>query len=302
MSEYREVAPGIFTNPEVCGGWPTIGRTRLPAWLARDYDEQDALREFPGLTAEGYAQAKAFIEKWFREQRTPPALVRRWLEGEQIIDLSDELHPASGWAMRSTEDPMREHVRQLEAVVEAARQAEEHPHWAEARELLRSALDAVGKCADCGSEEGNCQAVTPELPESSSFSINEEAAAWVSGKGPERWSTWPPTRTDVGRLLLRAFRAGQDEKALLAMELMAELTEAHVADIADLRSRLRGLAGEWHADVGDFAALIEDTQDHHRRKLWRNLLRMAEKHSEQLMAIVEHRHQDLMGAPESEGT
>jgi uncharacterized protein (DUF433 family) len=57
--------PGIEANPEVCGGDPCIGRTRIPAWLlvqARRLgtSEADLLRAYPTLRAEDLVNAWSY--------------------------------------------------------------------------------------------------------------------------------------------------------------------------------------------------------------------------------------------------
>jgi uncharacterized protein (DUF433 family) len=71
--------PGIESRPEVCGGEPSIVRTRIPVWLliqARRLgtSEADLLRAYPTLRAEDLANAWAYyrahpdeIERQIRE-------------------------------------------------------------------------------------------------------------------------------------------------------------------------------------------------------------------------------------------
>ena len=66
MSEGREIAPGIWKTPGVCGGDPCIRRMRIPVWLLEEYrrlgaTESDLLADYPDLTAEDLANAWAYV-------------------------------------------------------------------------------------------------------------------------------------------------------------------------------------------------------------------------------------------------
>jgi uncharacterized protein (DUF433 family) len=67
MSEGREVAPGIWSTPNVVGGDPCIRRTRIPVWGLEEArrlgaSEADLLADYPSLTAEDLANAWAYVE------------------------------------------------------------------------------------------------------------------------------------------------------------------------------------------------------------------------------------------------
>lgn len=59
------VAPGIDSNPAVCGGEPCIVRTRIPVWLLVQLrrlgmSEAELLRNYPTLTAEDLTNAWSY--------------------------------------------------------------------------------------------------------------------------------------------------------------------------------------------------------------------------------------------------
>lgn len=56
---------GIETNPEVCGGSPTIAKTRIPVWLIEQMRRQgcsaaEILANFPTLKAEDLTRAWSY--------------------------------------------------------------------------------------------------------------------------------------------------------------------------------------------------------------------------------------------------
>ena len=58
--------PGIDVIDGVCGGEPTIVRTRIPVWLLEQArrlgsSEADVLRSYPALRAEDLANAWAYV-------------------------------------------------------------------------------------------------------------------------------------------------------------------------------------------------------------------------------------------------
>ena len=60
-------APGIDTDPAVCGGEPCIARTRIPVWLlvhARRLGASEAalLQAYPNLRAEDLVNAWAYAQ------------------------------------------------------------------------------------------------------------------------------------------------------------------------------------------------------------------------------------------------
>ena len=64
-ADLGDAAPGIDSNPAVCGGEPCILRTRIPVWLlvqARKLgtSESDMLRAYPTLTAQDLINAWAY--------------------------------------------------------------------------------------------------------------------------------------------------------------------------------------------------------------------------------------------------
>lgn len=66
MSEGREIAPGIWSTPGVCGGDPCIRRMRIPVWLLEQcrrlgVSEADLLADYPSLTTEDLANAWAYV-------------------------------------------------------------------------------------------------------------------------------------------------------------------------------------------------------------------------------------------------
>ena len=62
------MAPGIDSNPAVCGGEPCIVRTRIPVWLLVQMhrlgmNEAELLRNYPTLRADGLANARAYARQ-----------------------------------------------------------------------------------------------------------------------------------------------------------------------------------------------------------------------------------------------
>jgi uncharacterized protein (DUF433 family) len=58
--------PGVDSRPGVCGGEPSIVRTRIPIWLLQQArrlgtTEQQLLEAYPTLRAEDLANAWAFV-------------------------------------------------------------------------------------------------------------------------------------------------------------------------------------------------------------------------------------------------
>ncbi len=79
VRDLGDAAPGIDSNPNVCGGSPCIVRTRIPVWVLEQARrlgtcEADLLRCYPSLRAEdltnawGYVRShQAEIEQQIRE-------------------------------------------------------------------------------------------------------------------------------------------------------------------------------------------------------------------------------------------
>jgi uncharacterized protein (DUF433 family) len=66
VRDLGEAFPGIESNPNVCGGEPSIVRTRIPVWLLEQArrlgtSEADLLRAYPSLRAEDLANAWAYV-------------------------------------------------------------------------------------------------------------------------------------------------------------------------------------------------------------------------------------------------
>ena len=62
------LAPGIESNPAVCGGEPCIVRIRIPVWLLVQLQrlgmsEAELLRNYPSLRAECLANAWAYARQ-----------------------------------------------------------------------------------------------------------------------------------------------------------------------------------------------------------------------------------------------
>ena len=62
------IAPGIDSNPAVCGGEPCIVRTRIPVWLLVQLhrlgmSEAELLRNYPTLRAEDLANAWSYARQ-----------------------------------------------------------------------------------------------------------------------------------------------------------------------------------------------------------------------------------------------
>ena len=62
------LAPGIESNPAVCGGEPCIVRTRIPVWLLVQLQrlgmsEAELLRNYPSLRAEDLANAWVYARQ-----------------------------------------------------------------------------------------------------------------------------------------------------------------------------------------------------------------------------------------------
>ena len=60
-----DAAPGIESDPAVCGGEPCVVRTRIPVWLlararALGVSEAELLRSYPTLRAEDLANVWAY--------------------------------------------------------------------------------------------------------------------------------------------------------------------------------------------------------------------------------------------------
>ena len=66
------LAPGIDSDPAICGGEPCIVRTRIPVWLLvqlhrMGMSEAELLRNYPTLRAEDLANAWSY-ERQHREE------------------------------------------------------------------------------------------------------------------------------------------------------------------------------------------------------------------------------------------
>ena len=66
MSVGREIFPGIWRTPGVCGGDPCIRRTLIPVWLLEQYcrlgtSEADLLANYPSLTPDDLANARDYV-------------------------------------------------------------------------------------------------------------------------------------------------------------------------------------------------------------------------------------------------
>ena len=62
------LAPGIESNPAVCGGEPCVVRTRIPVWLLVQLQrlgmsEVELLRNYPSLRAEDLANAWVYARQ-----------------------------------------------------------------------------------------------------------------------------------------------------------------------------------------------------------------------------------------------
>ncbi len=63
--QQHNVAPGIESDPRVCGGDPCIIRTRIPVWVLVQskrlgMSEADILKSYPTLLAEDIVHAWAY--------------------------------------------------------------------------------------------------------------------------------------------------------------------------------------------------------------------------------------------------
>ena len=66
VRDLGDAAPGIDSNPDVCGGSPCIVRTRIPVWVLEQARrlgtcEADLLRSYPSLRAEDLTNAWAYV-------------------------------------------------------------------------------------------------------------------------------------------------------------------------------------------------------------------------------------------------
>jgi len=66
VRDLGDAAPGIESNPDVCGGSPGIVRTRIPVWVLEQARrlgtcEADLLRSYPSLRAEDLTNAWAYV-------------------------------------------------------------------------------------------------------------------------------------------------------------------------------------------------------------------------------------------------
>lgn len=66
VRDLGEAFPGIESNPNVCGGEPSIVRTRIPVWLLEQArrlgtSEAEILRSYPSLNAEDLTNAWAYV-------------------------------------------------------------------------------------------------------------------------------------------------------------------------------------------------------------------------------------------------
>jgi len=67
MSEGREIAPGIWSTPDVVGGDPCIRHTRIPVSGLEEYrhlgmSDADLLENYPSLTAYDLDNAWAYVK------------------------------------------------------------------------------------------------------------------------------------------------------------------------------------------------------------------------------------------------
>ncbi len=65
--EPAELAPGIFCTPDVCGGEPCVGPTRIPVALLESYRREgmpdaDLLAAYPSLNREDLRRAWAYTD------------------------------------------------------------------------------------------------------------------------------------------------------------------------------------------------------------------------------------------------
>src|SRR4051794_33988086 len=65
VRELGDAFPGIDSRPDVCGGEPSIVRTRIPVWLLEQArrlgaSEQELLAAYPSLRAEVLVNASAY--------------------------------------------------------------------------------------------------------------------------------------------------------------------------------------------------------------------------------------------------
>jgi uncharacterized protein (DUF433 family) len=66
VRDLGDAFPGIENVPGVCGGNPSIVRTRIPIWVLEQYrqlgaSDADLLRAYPTLRAEDLANAWAYV-------------------------------------------------------------------------------------------------------------------------------------------------------------------------------------------------------------------------------------------------
>src|SRR5215510_8661164 len=72
VQEMGDAFPGIDSRPEVCGGEPSIVRTRIPVWLLEQArrlgaTEQELLAAYPSLRAEDLVNAWAYARSHAEE-------------------------------------------------------------------------------------------------------------------------------------------------------------------------------------------------------------------------------------------
>jgi uncharacterized protein (DUF433 family) len=64
----REIAPGIWSTPDVHGGDPCVGHTRIAVWVLEQYrrgrvgDDELITNHYPGLTPQDLANAWAYAD------------------------------------------------------------------------------------------------------------------------------------------------------------------------------------------------------------------------------------------------
>lgn len=69
VRDLGDAFPGIESRPDVCGGEPSVIRTRIPVWVLEQsrregIGESDLLRCYPSLTAADLANAWAFVRRY----------------------------------------------------------------------------------------------------------------------------------------------------------------------------------------------------------------------------------------------